>query len=549
MAQQFFAYIRVSTAKQGDKGVSLIEQHDAILRYSQRYGLTIARWFEERETAAKRGRPIFAEMLGLLRRGKASGVIIHKIDRSARNLKDWADLGDLIDVGVEVHFANESLDLNTRGGRLSADIQAVVAADYIRNLREEAKKGFYGRLKQGIYPMLAPIGYLDQGAGKPKEPDEAMAPLVAQAFELYGTAKYSLPRLVNEMHTRGLRNRRGGTVTLNGMSTLLNNPFYVGVMRIRKTREIFQGAHRPIVCKSLFDRVQMILDGKTVDRKVKHEFIFRRMVRCGECGYTLIGELQKGHVYYRCHTATCDVKTVREERIDEKIAAILAPVDLHAFEVDYLELWFREVRQNHETTKQQTIANHRLRLDQIRSRLGRLTDAYIDGSLDKVLFDERKGALILEEAGAKEKIASVESGNWDGVEELQKFLELAKHASDLYKSAIVSEKRDLVKKLTSNLTVTTENIVVEPLPAVQELMKRPKVTSGGPKRGIPRTWNKLLKKLQKYFKNAPRLEIDSTLSEEREEITEPRPNPFTRDFTYEPIKTEEGSFGGEGVLY
>jgi hypothetical protein len=40
-----------------------------------------------------------------------------------------------------VHFANDSLDLNTRGGRLSADIQAVVAADYIRNLREEAKKG------------------------------------------------------------------------------------------------------------------------------------------------------------------------------------------------------------------------------------------------------------------------------------------------------------------------------------------------------------------------------------------------------------------------
>lgn len=50
------------------------------------------------------------------------------------------------------------VDLHSRGGRLSADIQSVVAADYVRNLREEAKKGIYGRLKQGFYPMRAPIG-------------------------------------------------------------------------------------------------------------------------------------------------------------------------------------------------------------------------------------------------------------------------------------------------------------------------------------------------------------------------------------------------------
>ena len=49
------------------------------------------------------------------------GVIIHKIDRSAGNLRDRADLGELIDAGIEVHFANESPDLNSRGGRLSAD--------------------------------------------------------------------------------------------------------------------------------------------------------------------------------------------------------------------------------------------------------------------------------------------------------------------------------------------------------------------------------------------------------------------------------------------
>src|SRR5688572_17639304 len=141
----FFGYVRVSTAKQGEQGVSLQEQRDAISRFAQRNTLEIIGWFEERQTAAKRGRAVFAQMLKLLKQEKARGVIIHKIDRSARNLKDWADLGELIDQGIEVHFANESLDLHSRGGRLSADIQAVVASDYIRNLRDETRKGIYGR--------------------------------------------------------------------------------------------------------------------------------------------------------------------------------------------------------------------------------------------------------------------------------------------------------------------------------------------------------------------------------------------------------------------
>jgi DNA invertase Pin-like site-specific DNA recombinase len=42
-----FAYTRVSTVKQGEKGVSLQEQKDAILRYAQLHGLEIVRWFEE----------------------------------------------------------------------------------------------------------------------------------------------------------------------------------------------------------------------------------------------------------------------------------------------------------------------------------------------------------------------------------------------------------------------------------------------------------------------------------------------------------------------
>src|SRR5438045_2795676 len=106
-AKSYFSYVRVSTQRQGNLSTSLAEQQDAIERYAQRFNLQISKQYEERETAAKTGRPVFLDMLKDLKRGRARGLIVHKIDRSARNLKDWADLGSLIDQGIEVHFANE----------------------------------------------------------------------------------------------------------------------------------------------------------------------------------------------------------------------------------------------------------------------------------------------------------------------------------------------------------------------------------------------------------------------------------------------------------
>ena len=165
-----YGYVRVSTVKQGD-GVSLEAQKEAITAFAARSGFQITQWFEEKETAAKRGRPIFDNMILDLLKGKADGLIVHKIDRSARNFADWAKIGDLQDAGIDIHFATETLDFSSRGGRLTADIQAVIAADYIRNLREETIKGITGRLKQGLYPFKAPIGYVDNGGGKPKTMD------------------------------------------------------------------------------------------------------------------------------------------------------------------------------------------------------------------------------------------------------------------------------------------------------------------------------------------------------------------------------------------
>lgn len=504
MEKHYFGYVRVSTTKQGEKGVSLQEQQDAIRGYAHRFGLSILQWFEERESAAKRGRPVFTQMLRQLRTNKAQGVIIHKIDRSARNLKDWSDLGELIDSGVEVHFANESLDLHTRGGRLSADIQAVVAADYVRNLREETRKGFYGRLKQGMYPLPAPLGYLDRGKGNLKEIDPKAAPLIRVAFELYGTARLSLPKLLEELTARGLRNKAGSPLSLNGLSRMLNNPFYFGVIRLVRTGETFAGSHVPLIDKSLFDRVQAVLRGKTVIRNVRHDFPFRRLAKCGHCGYSLIGEQQKGHTYYRCQRSECPTNTIREEAIEAAVLRMLSAFALTEGDARAAEAWLANTRSREGVLVKQDLEQCHLRLAGITSRLNRLTDALIDGVIERPAFEERKAALLVEQREIQTRVANLQEQGASGLRRLEGFLELVKRAPIAYKNGNPDEKRSLVKELTSNLTVIAKTVSVTPDPSIALLMNRRKVSYSSPSRGIPRTWNRILGRLLAMFREDSR---------------------------------------------
>lgn len=502
--KHYFGYTRVSTLKQGEKGVSLTEQRDAISRHAERNNLTISEWFEEKETAAKRGRPVFDRMMQLLSQGNAGGVIIHKIDRSARNLKDWADLGEMIDRGIEVHFVNESLDLHTRGGRLSADIQAVVAADFIRNLKEETKKGFYGRFKQGLYPLPAPLGYINMGKGKPKEPDPRRAPLVKKAFELYGSGRYNLDTLADEMFSLGLRNRKGKKMTRNGLSVMLNNPFYIGLLRVKSTGETFQGAHKPIVRIALFKKVQDVLKGKSNSKAVKHDFLFRRLLSCTHCGYSLIGEMHKGHIYYRCHTSGCPATCVREDIIEETVEEKLKHFQLEEFEKKYFNqkmAWLKDTRAEKDLDQ---VKSMELNINQLQDRLNRLTDAYIDRMIDKETFEQRKAVLLIEKKSLEEKLDEIKTKTGIIVDELSKFLELAGSAYVSYKMGFTEEKRDFLKIATSNRLVDEKNIELKLKFPFQELENRRFYTYGSPERDRPRTdyLDVLFDKLYEYFKNS-----------------------------------------------
>lgn len=453
-----YGYIRVSTAKQGE-GVSLEAQRDAIEAFATRNNLIICKWFEEKETAAKRGRPIFNRMVSELKQRKAAGLVIHKIDRSARNFADWAKIGDLADTGIDIHFATESLDFRSRGGRLTADIQAVIAADYIRNLREEAMKGIQGRLKQGLYPFKAPIGYLNNGRGKPKTIDPVRGPLVHKLFELYASGNYSLWSLRSEAKTIGLRNDSGKPLAKTGIEKILRNPFYVGIIKIKRTNKIYAGIHEPLISPDLFDRVTAVRTGRDNKKSTKHQHRYRGLFRCGHCAGAMIPELQKGRVYYRCHLKTCATKTLREDRIEEKVLAFLKRYSLTDHQVRTLRTNFESWLESR--ADEAAADNAAFELAKLDDRLSRLEDKLIDDIIDDDIYQRKKTEILINQKRWKAMLDKKVTKEHK-ITRLAKFLELVKSLYIAYVSAAADQKREIVRFATSNRQVFAKKVVFEP---------------------------------------------------------------------------------------
>jgi site-specific DNA recombinase len=481
---KYFGYVRVSTKRQGE-GASLPQQQEAIAQYAAKHDLEVADWFVERESAAKQGRTQFTKMMDGLKAGVAHGVIIHKIDRSARNLRDWVQLGELFDQGVDVRFAYEGLDLTTRSGRLTGDLLAVIAADFIRNNRDEVLKGFYGRLNQGLYPLRAPVGYLDCGKGKPKEIDPIKGPLIRQMFDLYATGRFSLWTLRAEMKRRGLRNHAGKVLSVDSASRALRNPFYMGIIKIALRGETFEGVHSPLVPKRTFDRVQSILNGKSPSKVIKHDFAFRRRITCADCGRRLNGERQKGHVYYRCHGRECRGTSIRETAIVERVAELFELLPFDEDEMRDLRDIGEEDRANDRARELARIADLKRLVTLCDERLDTLTDALLDGLIDKPTFELRKERLLHERRELKDACGGTEKP-WSTDSILEK-LELGNMALLSLGSLDPEERRQVVEKAVSNLTAEGKELAVTlqfPFDYIAAARKSMLCAQG---RGTPRT--------------------------------------------------------------
>jgi site-specific DNA recombinase len=466
-----FAYIRVSTTKQGREGASLPEQKDSIQKFCDRNNLHVTRWFEEQESAAGRGRKLFNEMMKLVKKGKAEALVFHKIDRSTRNLFEWAEVSSLPEIGIDVHYSHEPVDLTTLHGRTAADVAAVFASAYIRNLREEVKKGLNGRLKAGIYPFKAPIGYLDNGGGKLKTIDPVKGPLVKKLFLKYATGEYSYLDLLEYAKQIGLSGNRRTELSKTGLAIILKNPFYTGLMYIKKQSVTYQGNHTALISIETFQTVQRVIGGKQVAKKTKSEFLFKRMIKCETCGYSLVGERKRETlIYYRCHN--CKGLCLKEEFICREIDSLLSKIELSTVEVQNIEDDLLVLLKNEGHERITLLRNQSLQIDALNARIDRLTDAYLDQTISKEEFELKKRKMLEEKSLKVQEHFNLSENILNTKRQTQKFLEQLFSFSHNYFLGNHEKKRIMLKTITSNISISEKSLVIKWEEPFQTLIMR-----------------------------------------------------------------------------
>jgi DNA invertase Pin-like site-specific DNA recombinase len=122
-------YIRVSTEQQAGDGVSLDAQRTKLQAYALAMDLELVAVFEDAGLSAKAlARPGLQGALAMLEQGKASGLVVVKLDRLTRSVRD---LGELVDRYFASRFSllslSDSIDTRTASGRLVLHVLGAVS--------------------------------------------------------------------------------------------------------------------------------------------------------------------------------------------------------------------------------------------------------------------------------------------------------------------------------------------------------------------------------------------------------------------------------------
>ncbi len=344
---RYCLYARKSSESEEKQVLSIDSQIKEMLQLAEREGLEIVAMKRESHSAKEAGqRPVFNEIIDEIRQEKFNSILTWAPDRISRNAGDLGQVVDLMDAGklLEIRTFGQKFSNNPNEKFLLMILgsQAKLEND---NRGINVKRGQRTRVEMGLWPAMAPLGYLNQRLMDKKgelvvDPDRA--PIVKKIFEKVAYEKWSGRKVYNwlkfdlNFYTRGNK-----SLTLAGVYRILESSIYYGAFEFpRNSGNWYQGRHTPLITKEVFDQVQAHMKRDNIQRENK-EFAFTKLFTCGYCGSGISAEEKWKHlkdgthakyVYYSCSRARdrdCKNKYIREEELMSELLKILDRVNIN----------------------------------------------------------------------------------------------------------------------------------------------------------------------------------------------------------------------------
>lgn len=224
-------YVRVSTSVQVEEGYSLDAQIDRCTAYAVSQNWEIVEvYIEEGESAKDLNRTEVKRMLSDAGDGLFDVLLVYRLDRLTRSVRDLHALLDLFDKhNIKFRSATELYDTTSAMGRLFINIVASLAEWERANLGERVRFGKEQLVKEGNWPGgVVAFGYEWNGETMHIVPEEFT--VIRELRRLY-MAGNGLRGTALNLNSRGMVRRKGAPWTPNMVGYTLENPLYAGKIR------------------------------------------------------------------------------------------------------------------------------------------------------------------------------------------------------------------------------------------------------------------------------------------------------------------------------
>ncbi len=211
MKTKAVGYVRVSTEDQAREGFSLGAQRAKVEAYAMVADLDLVEVFSDEGISAKRvdNRPGLQAALEALRSGRATAIVVVKLDRLSRRTRDVLDFVEVADKkGWAFHSITEKLDTSSAAGRFVVTITAALAQMERELIGERTAAAMAHMKEQGLRVGAIPFGFDLAADGRTLTTNAAEQNIITEA-EALAEAGNSLRKIAAELNARGYTTKNG----------------------------------------------------------------------------------------------------------------------------------------------------------------------------------------------------------------------------------------------------------------------------------------------------------------------------------------------------
>lgn len=452
-------YVRVSTLDQAVEGYSIPEQIERLTKYCEAHGWIIYKIYTDAGRSGENtDRPALQELFEDCKKHKFDTVLVYKLDRLSRHLKDILCIVEdvFLPNGIDFVSMNESFDTATSSGRASVGMLGVFAQFEREQTKERTAMGREGRAKQGKWHGggNVPIGYISVNGEL--IPDEYEAMQVRKIFEL-ALKGHSMSQISRMMAAAGYTHKYGGyKAGYNTVPKMLRNPIYIGKIKYRNG--YVDGIHQPLIDQDTFATVQKRMRQIAEDwnsKKRTHApatYLLSDLCKCGTCGASYaghnVGAKEYRYTVYKCanrayawrnQTPPCPAPIIQTGKLD---AAVLDQVRLLQLNPES----FDSLSQSPEST-QDKVAVLKTRLGDVQKQIQRTIKLYSLGVVDDADIETRLQSLYAEQTSLSDEIESAADAESDR-DEIKRALSMA-----VIDDMSDTELRQLLRSLIDHIVI------------------------------------------------------------------------------------------------